>query len=350
MPTKLSAHQNNCALHAITPELKAEILALADPEHQEQSTRIAEYERLKTCFEQHYDVPEMNFEQFGNILKKYNDFDLQIIMGPVLRDFLKIKLEEDRERLGDYVVDVTVDQFIAQKTSLMANGRYNGLNLDELAKYVAAPLGLDVKYTKVPKLTQGQEIAEIPESQQVLPVPNPIAPVDIYHEGGIEGELDGGHFERSPFAQDSPDLFESETTQLRNFVLLQREGGDATSLIKAHVQNTHLYMMDPSLDLEGPDYKRDITALNVEAVEKMDTVQRQEVVLEERFRGSTTAMLNRIPPTASSVEKALVTDEMRQKITLKAEESAGKPIEFKTDEEVAAELQAEEYRSGSYGK
>ena len=87
---KLSAVLNNCPLHALTPEIREEILKFATIDEYN-NNHNAHYENLKKDFASVYGFnPEtFSWKQFGGILNLYNPFDTQILMGPVLRLFSK---------------------------------------------------------------------------------------------------------------------------------------------------------------------------------------------------------------------------------------------------------------------
>lgn len=74
---RLSATLNNCALHALTPELKDEIAQIAA--NRELSLHIAPaYQLLKNQFALFYGLEELTFHDFNRILQGYNDFKVDL--------------------------------------------------------------------------------------------------------------------------------------------------------------------------------------------------------------------------------------------------------------------------------
>lgn len=100
-PPKLSPVLNNCALHAFVPEITNEIDRYAGHVAR-RTSHTPYYEKLKDIFAQHYQLPvPFSFKQFSDLLHSYNPHDRQIIIGPVLRKFMR-KTAEDKT-LNDFV-------------------------------------------------------------------------------------------------------------------------------------------------------------------------------------------------------------------------------------------------------
>lgn len=243
MPSpKISAVLNNCPLHAITPELVKEIYRYGQDEHYDNHHNEA-YHLLKNKFAEFYgfDVDNFSWEQFAAILKQYNPFDIQILMGPVLRLFIGAQLEIN-PRLGD----VRTYSHIRADTA-----RYESLDPGELAEMVCNPLGFSLKF--IPQQGHGLENTLIPDVP--LPIPTEIT---ICHTGNREGAGSGGHWERTLDPSQQVCYEERISTQLLHYSHLLGHNANVNptgfDLIKSHVQLT------ASL-LEGNDVKAEFCNL-----------------------------------------------------------------------------------------
>lgn len=228
---RLSALFNNCALHALTPEICAEVKKYAvntnyDNQHN------PEYLRLKGIFADYYGFGEFDWEYFAEILDFYNPFDAQLILGPVLRVFMKESLRRNEFTPWLAEVDgISLEQYIDNytETSTALGGRYRSLAPDELSTHVASPLGLSLCYHPQEGETQ-QFRAE-----------NPIAEVTIYHVGDLEGKA-SGHWERVANVTDPEciDYQHQESTQLACLIpLLGQEQAlnvYGKKLVQDHIQ------------------------------------------------------------------------------------------------------------------
>ena len=194
----ISGVLNNCPLHVLTPELRQEIQSLADELHDLSPEMKDNYEILKTEFALFYDIDPRSFswQSFSGRLRHHNGFDLQLILGPVLRKFMARMMENnlyvDIFQAGDeHYADKTIEEFIAYKTEVQdADGRYASLSPDEMFRFAAVPLGLRVAYTHDGKRHEFSEpIVDTRQRNRPL--------VEMFHQGGVEGAGAGGHFERT---------------------------------------------------------------------------------------------------------------------------------------------------------
>ena len=82
---------------SIAESLKDEILKFSANELYN-NNHNANYDLLKNKFAEFYGFPVDTFswKQFSDILKHYNAFDTQILLGPVLRAFMKDKMDADK--------------------------------------------------------------------------------------------------------------------------------------------------------------------------------------------------------------------------------------------------------------
>ncbi len=189
---RLSPVFNNCAVHALTPEICAEVAkyaANADFNNQHNP----EYQRLKDVFATfyRYDQARFTWQEFSDTLNFYNPFDKQLVLGPVLRLFMKGSMTADARDEESFIrvlalgADVSVEDYIDHYTETRhgPNGRYRTVAPDELFTFIAKPLGLSVEYHP----QQGGARESLAD--------NPVGQVRIYHSGDTAGTA-SGHWER----------------------------------------------------------------------------------------------------------------------------------------------------------
>ncbi len=237
---KISPVLNNCPFYVLTPELKEEIAKYAaDDAHD--NGHNAQYTLLKQHFGAHYGIDPLSWKDFSGILKNYNAFDVQILLGPVLRNFSKEMMEKgDQEELFIMALGNNKDSaedYVKATTEINAgNGRYDSLNPDHLFKYAAAPLGLSVTYNKTGNPSQSFD------------ADRPVAAVSIHHHGNIEGAQAGGHWERVQNRDDAVDYEKAVDTQLTPLLPLLGDNATLNSfgldLLKKHVQLMHRHEKD----------------------------------------------------------------------------------------------------------
>ncbi len=230
---KISTILNNCPFYVLTPELKEEIEKYAEDEAHENG-HTAGYNSLKEHFSHYYNLENISWKDFSGILQNYNPFDVQLVLGPVLRSLSKETMQaSDNETFIDIAAaaysdgkPITSDQYIKLTTEINKDtGRYDSLSPDHLFKFTAHPLGLALTYNKL-----GQ-------SPNVLTVDVPVRTISIHHQGRIDV---AGHWERVADVQNATSYEDEENTQLTP--LLPLLGGDANSsavgldLLKTHVQ------------------------------------------------------------------------------------------------------------------
>ncbi|KTD30984.1 effector protein B, substrate of the Dot/Icm secretion system [Legionella moravica] len=230
---KLSAVLNNCPLHALTPEIKLEVLkfgenGLYDNQH------TAGYSILKDKFAVFYgfNPAEFTWSTFAGILKCYNAFDTQIILGPVLRSFMKEPMAHD-ELLPSLAAasDTSPELYINSMTEVQPDtSRYASLAPDEVYQYASKELGLSLIYHP-----QEGEATQLEAS-------NALSTVHIFHQGGIDGAQFGGHWERTDRGLESLDIQNQDDTQLNEIIQLLGQNIGVNpfgfELLKKHVQIT----------------------------------------------------------------------------------------------------------------
>lgn len=246
---RLSPALNNCAMHALTPEICAQVHLYAG-NHAYDNQHNPEYLRLKAVFAEFYgydDADRFTWTMFSDTLNFYNAFDVQLVLGPVLRLFMKGSMVADAETADSFIQltaladDVSVEDYINGYTqiSVALNGRYRTIAPDELAKYVGNPLGLSIRYHP----QEGDIREHLAEPQ--------VAQVCIHHLGDVEG-IASGHWERAPdiTSADCVDYQPQESTKLACILpLLGNE--QITSQCGIKLLQDHVALVAPGLD--GPD-------------------------------------------------------------------------------------------------
>ncbi len=240
---RISGVLNNCPLHVLTSELRAEITLLAEGESQLSVVFISGYDLFKTKFAEFYQSNPSSFswENFAACIKDHNDFDLQMILGPVLRSVLAENMRKDHgntllyQAADEHYSDADIDDFINYKTQIQENGRYASLSPDEMFTFVASPLGLAVKYHQ----EEGQD-RQFPEDaqQEALFVDRPC--IAMFHQGGVEGAGAGGHFERTLGKEGRIDYEQASDVHLRIVAELFKQ--DSPALTKIGLYLLPLYM------------------------------------------------------------------------------------------------------------
>lgn len=240
---KLTPILNNCALHALTPELKIEINKFANDEHYNNKNN-ANYNLLKNHFAAFYgfNAEEFTWKQFATLLNSYNPFDTQVLMGPVMRQFIKEQLEAN-----ELTIVCAIDKGLSKEAYIKlltevsdSSGRYTSIAYDELSMSVAGPLGIELHYQGVGG--DGQPIINIQSA------PNPIVAIKIFHQdGGSHGDGTGAHWERTLEGKKSTDY--SHGTKF-GAILSLLEGTPSLfgiSLLAEHVRLTNkmLASQDP---------------------------------------------------------------------------------------------------------
>lgn len=237
---KLSAVLNNCPVHSFTPELRQEIRKIAaltgsgDPYP---ALFFDAYTSLKTHFAMFYQLePVENFSwaDFDHLLDSYNAFDIQILLGPVLRRAMANAMTIDVDTtLILKPDDQSTEDFIASYTNLQTNGRYRTLPPDELYVFLGAQFGFNLSYH-----SEGNT-RSFPENQSANFENRPH--IHIFHSGAVDGG--DSHWERTLDASDRVDFSEEENTHLHLVAaLFCYDSPDLSEvcfdLLRSHVQET----------------------------------------------------------------------------------------------------------------
>lgn len=208
----ISAALNNCSLHLLTPELRADIQLLAENEADFPVTFKPAYEVLKTQFAAFYRRDEASFswQAFHDLLGSYNEFDRQLLLGPVLRKVMAAIMLSNSEGLM-VTYGFGLEEFhkhVENTTELQSNGRYDSLAPDEVFAGLAGHFGLKLNYHK-----DGQSRSFPDGDDLVMYEGRPI--VEMFHQGGVEGAGAGGHWERTADAMDRTNYAQNSDTHLQ---------------------------------------------------------------------------------------------------------------------------------------
>ena len=198
---QLSACLNNCPVHALTPEITQQVALFASNDGYNNGNN-PEYERLKTTFAEYYGIEPgtFNWQDFNRTLQHYNAWDVQHVLGPVLRKFMKAPIESHEFTAGLAISEgKTEAEYIASLTEIQNNCRYNTLSPDQVAMYIGFPLGFNIGYHKAGTYKEFTNTGSF--------IPN-VPAVQIYHSGEVEGG--SGHFERSDGAHKSRSFTKEE--------------------------------------------------------------------------------------------------------------------------------------------
>ncbi|WP_133130384.1 hypothetical protein [Legionella yabuuchiae] len=241
---RILGYLNNCGLHLITPELTAEIIKYATNKDYDNQHNDA-YQLLKDCFADFYEFDKATFtwEEFNKILARYNPFEIQIVLGPVLRLFMELK----RPPADKLILPYPDEADLMGLTTIMENGRYRNLDPEEIVLFVTQHLGFSIVYQK-----EGQPPRRID-------VDKPIADVYMYHQDA----LDLGHWERTNDpreinGKDGLSVFDCD--QFQDIALKLGEGQAHTTLealedLRSEVNSRHTYShVKRHLPSQTPNY------------------------------------------------------------------------------------------------
>lgn len=235
MEPKVSPVLNNCALHALTPEIKQIVLEIAANNGSINPLYDKHYEQLKAAFIKFYDLDaELSWQEFANILQRYNAFDIQIILAPVLRNLLmpitahlqsfRNLMELMSEEYGSFESFTKI-----QKDPY----RYKPLAADMVGRVLGNQLGIELYQHSMDPSTKEENILSLSDELKG----KPLVVVQLYHNGK---EGSAAHWERTDNEQDMHDFSKDEDTQLLEITKLFDDANDvAFDLLKQHIQLTH---------------------------------------------------------------------------------------------------------------
>lgn len=231
----LSAALNNCALHALTPEIRADVESLATDEAAFSPLFKSGYEILKDQFQAFYfsdRATPFTWQNFDEVLSCYNAFDIQIVLGPVLRRTLGINIASNSD-----LDEETRQAFIKTLADLQAHGRYDSLSPDELHGFLAASLGLKIisHGNTVPRRMYPEDSDNIFEGRPRI---------HLYHQGGIDGASSGGHWERTEVPTRIIDYSQRGNTRLNVVAGLFRYDASDITAVALNMLGVHVGIME----------------------------------------------------------------------------------------------------------
>ncbi|WP_133138435.1 hypothetical protein [Legionella genomosp. 1] len=234
---KISALLNNCPMHFLTPEIVQECMKRGSDGSYSRPQDDVNYERLKQTFAATYlEGKEISWTELAELLRQYNPFDQQIILGPVLRQFMADSMKVDLA-LPDFFEDKTgLEAYIRQMSEPVPElqNRFHSASPDEISTFVAAPLGIMFTYHKA---------GTPPKTLPHIALHDPVGLIDVYHEGGIGGAGDGGHWERTDNELERVDYEIADDSKLGHIVRLLKDNPSVTrmglDILKQHVNRMY---------------------------------------------------------------------------------------------------------------
>ena len=132
---KTSGFLNNCGVNAALHIILANIDDIAKSSESDRIPAIVkqEYNKLLTAFNKRYRVDATPAEFLAYMKSLENHYAQQVIMGPVLRDYM-----QEKGAAGEL-------------TTIQENGRYATLSVKTVSDYLCKPLGITIHSTEFPK-------------------------------------------------------------------------------------------------------------------------------------------------------------------------------------------------------
>ena len=214
---RISNVLNNDLLHAIIPELRTEIKLLAAGRSTLNSDFLPAYEHLKTRFAEFYDLPSpktFTWQQFEYFLD-INEFDHQLMLGPVLRQIMFDVMNTcEVEKFQEFVSEDDIEIYIDELTNIQSDGQYTPMGSDALFNFVADFFG----YPIISHLRLGE--LKAPQDIMQYSAQTGRQPIHLYFDGkGMET----GHVERVADPHDSYDFEHDESAVLAKVADLFRK-------------------------------------------------------------------------------------------------------------------------------
>lgn len=321
---KMSGALNNCGLHVFVPTITEQVEKLvADPEHA--NPHKAYYEALKDSFAEFYGFSknEFNFKQFSELLKKYNDHERQIILGPVLREFMKKTMSEAE------IGSEKTERF----TEMKEDGRYELLQTEESFRYIGKALGI-----KVIEARQGLEDVDLGEVDSAL------GEIVMHHTG----LPNSGHWELS----NVPDKSAEERSRLTNITGILGNGCKEASqgglkFLREHVNMTYKGFPEPffqRLEKKVEQYSSELVSGSPSPIDQafFDKLKAEERVIDQL------AHTNPNGKTQEYKEELAKLFNKREEIQQQALAPRSASTQEEKDYEMALKLQAEEFEKAGF--
>ena len=320
IPT-ISGVLNNCSIGAALPSIIEKIENLAALEGSdifEEQANLAEYKRIKSHFCNFYDIDEneFTFKQFQNFLKQQSFFSKQMILGPVLREYIA----GNAQQTPDYNPEVIRGLVRSDSPEPKNIGRFPGLEPREANQFLYRPLGIEVKFFDLPENTS-----------QYIPVTNGIdAPsaeasefkISVYHK---DGHYELQQHDSLPSIDNSREPFFEFARQCS----LGNEEASAQALAQLKIQVKESYLAEPALieeDVVTPDHTG-----SVESEEHSSLINSKIEHLAQN-----------VPTDKQANYKGMIKELVRQHETLLKPNNTASRNE---DEELAKKLQEEELQA-----
>lgn len=245
---QLSPALNNCSVHSFTPELRQEIKKIAVQTENDTSypaSFINAYRSLKAHFAIFYRIEpaeDFSWAQFDSLLDSYNEFDIQILLGPVLRRVMADAMTANEDTIAMLKSEnQSTQDFIESYTSLQANGRYQTVPPDVLYVFLGAQFGFKLSYHSA-----AGNIGSYPEADQEEGFANR-PHIHLFHSGHIDGG--DSHWERTLDDNERVDFSQEKDTHLGIVAGLFGYGSDDLSeicfdLLRSHVQKTFIFFLE----------------------------------------------------------------------------------------------------------
>ncbi|RAP36915.1 hypothetical protein B1207_05645 [Legionella quinlivanii] len=256
---KISALLNNCPMHFLTPEIVQECLKRGSDGSYSRPQDDVNYERLKQTFAATYlEGKEISWPELAELLRQYNPFDQQIILGPVLRQFMADSMKVDHELPAFFEDKAGLEAYIRKMSEPVPElqNRFHSAGPHEISTFVAAPLGIMFTYHRA---------KESPKTLPHIALQDPVGLIDVYHEGDIGGAGNGGHWERTDNKLDRVDYEKEADSRLGSVVRLLKDNPSVTrmglDLLKQHVRRMYESVST------GLDRKNEIEFLDVLALQ-----------------------------------------------------------------------------------
>ncbi|MGV3740670.1 MAG: hypothetical protein ACO1N3_05220 [Gammaproteobacteria bacterium] len=239
---------NNGPLHVLTPELRQEIKLLARDQSNLKPQFMPAYEALKRRFAEFYEFssPEtFSWQQFAALVDSCSLFDLQLVLGPVLRSVMLDTMEANKAKLVGYVEEGNdVDSTITEYTTLLEDGCYAFLHPDLVFTFLTGSLGFSMVYHYSDSDTSRLPDLEYPELINLLEG-RPC--IDLYHFK----ETKDYYWERAANETELEDYEQDEYTHLRDVAKIF--GAQTLTDTKIGFELLRLYMQMLAHAVDNPD-------------------------------------------------------------------------------------------------
>ena len=153
----ISGRLFNCSLNCALPAI---MLQLQDIAFDENLQYLGAYEELKACFEQWYQIEApLTFANFYGLLSSWTHSERELILAPVLRQFLVLKCQDPEQKIrlnrliryNNELIDPAIIKAFEEErldVALSSEGRYIALDYKEANEYFYQHFGLYFQVTQ----------------------------------------------------------------------------------------------------------------------------------------------------------------------------------------------------------